>query len=187
MNLLFAIGVLFFITCIPALELRASIPVGFFALDATCAKVAQVLGFAWEPCALNPWVVAGICIVANIVLGVAIFEVLLPCLQLMRRLDWFEKRIWPMFEKRREKLRPAVEKYGEWGLAIFIGVPLPGTGAVTGAVGAFLLGFDRKRFYLANAAGVLIAGICVTALCFLILNGAVAEDSLLRRLFIKEM
>ena len=58
---------------------------------------------------------------------------------------------------------------------------------MTGAIGAFLLGFDRKRFYLANVAGVLLAGACVTALCFLILNGAVAEDSLLRRLFLKQL
>ena len=66
-------------------------------------------------------------------------------------------------------------------------MPLPGTGAVTGAVGAFLLGFDRRRFYLANAVGVLLAGICVTVLCLLIQNGAVAEGSWLRRLLIKEM
>ena len=72
-------------------------------------------------------------------------------------------------------------------MALFIGVPLPGTGAVTGAVGAFLLGFSRRRFYLANCLGVLMAGICVAVVCYLILNGMVAEDSLVRRLFIKQL
>ena len=187
MSWLIAVLVLCAITCIPALELRASIPVGFFALGPMCERLAGALGMEWTGVEMSPWLVAGVCVAANVVLGVAVFEVLLPCLRLMRRWGWFERRVWPIFEKRQEKLRPAVEKYGEWGLAVFIGVPLPGTGAVPGAIGAFLLGFDRKRFYLANVAGVLLAGICVTALCFLILNGAVAEDSLLRRLFLKQL
>lgn len=187
MNWLIAVLVLCAITCIPALELRASIPVGFFALGATCERLAGALGVEWTGVEMSPWLVAGVCVAANVVLGVVVFEVLLPCLRLMRRWGWFERRVWPIFERRQEKLRPAVEKYGEWGLAVFIGVPLPGTGAVTGAIGAFLLGFDRKRFYLANVAGVVLAGVCVTALCFLILNGAVAEDSLLRRLFLKQL
>lgn len=175
MNLFLALLFLAALTCVPALELRASIPAGFFALG-------RMFGVT-----LDWWWVALLCIGANIVLGVAVFEVLLPCLNLMRRWAWFERKVWPFFERRREKLRPAVEKYGEWGLAVFIGVPLPGTGAVTGAVGAFLLGFDRRRFYLANAMGVLLAGLCVTSFCLLIQNGAVAEDSWLRRLFIKDL
>ena len=51
------------------------------------------------------------------------------------------------------------------------------------SVGAFLLGFDRRRFYLANAAGVLLAGVCVTIICLLIQNGMVGEDSWIRSLF----
>lgn len=175
MNLTLALLFLVALTCVPALELRASIPAGFFALE-------KMFGVA-----VGWWWVAVLCVAANILLGVAVFEILLPCLGLMRRWAWFDKKVWPLFERRREKLRPAVEKYGEWGLALFIGVPLPGTGAVTGAVGAFLLGFNRRRFYLANAVGVLIAGVCVTALCLLIQNGAVAEGSWLRRLLIKEL
>lgn len=187
MKMLVAILVLCAITCIPALELRASIPVGVFALNASCERVAALFGLSWEPMALDFWVVVGVCIVANVVLGIAVFEVLLPCLRMMRRWAWFDRRIWPFFERRQEKLRPVVEKHGEWGLALFIGVPLPGTGAVTGAVGAFLLGFSRRRFYLANCLGVLMAGICVAVVCYLILNGMVAEDSLVRRLFIKQL
>lgn len=189
MNLLIAALVLAAITCIPALELRASIPVGFFALNATCAKAAALFGLPWSDLPAIDLrmglLIALLCVGANIVLGILCFELLLPLLRLARRWGWFERRVWPIFERRQEKLRPQVEKYGEWGLALFIGIPLPGTGAVTGAIGAFLLGFERRRFYLANLLGVLLAGVCVTALCFLILNGAVAEDSFLRRLFIK--
>ncbi len=48
-----------------------------------------------------------------------------------------------------------------------------------------LLGFDRRRFWLANALGVLIACLAVVALCVLIDRNIVAEESLLRRLFLK--
>lgn len=160
------------LTAIPALELRFSIPLGIF-------DTHHYGDIPW-------WLTAITCIAANVLLGIAIYEVLLPCLAIARKWTWFDQKIWPHFVKRQEKLRPTIEKYGEWGLAIFIGVPLPGTGAVTGAIGAFLLAFDRKRFYLANFFGVLIAGVTVTILCLLIQHGAVAEDSLLRRLFINE-
>ena len=77
---------------------------------------------------------------------------------------WFDRVVWPWFERTQHKLHPYVEKYGEWGLAVFIGVPLPGTGAYTGAFGAFLLGLDKRKFLVANALGVLIACAAVVAL-----------------------
>ncbi len=175
MQLFLAILTLVFFSFLPLLELRASIPIGFFALH------------AWFGVSLAWWWVVAICVAANILQGIVVYEILLPILALLRRhWTWFATKVWPHVEKRQEKLRPVVEKYGEWGLAIFIGVPLPGTGALTGAVGAFLLGFDRRRFYLANAAGVLIAAVAVTVLCLLIQEGAVAEDSWLRSLFLNE-
>ncbi len=172
MDLFLTIVILAAYTVIPALELRFSIPMGIFA--------SSIL-----PMQLDWWWIVAICLLANIVLGIGVYEILVPILQFMRRWAWFEQRLWPIVERCREKLRPTVEKHGEWGLALFIGVPLPGTGAVTGAAGAALLNFDRKRFYIANIAGVLIAGICVTAVCLLILHGAIGEDSWISKLFIK--
>lgn len=172
MDLLLAIFILAAVTAIPALELRASIPLGFFAF-------ADTLHWGW---------VVLVCILANVVLGIGVYEILLPTLEFIRRhWAWFDRRLWPLVEHRRDKLRSVTERYGEWGLAIFIGIPLPGTGAVTGAVGAFLLDFRRKNFYLANFLGVLIAGACVTALCLLIREGVVSEDSWLSHLFMKEI
>ncbi|NLL83853.1 MAG: small multi-drug export protein, partial [Lentisphaerae bacterium] len=94
-------------------------------------------------------------------------------------------RIWPIFERTRYKLHPYVERHGEWGLALFIGVPLPGTGAYSGALGAFLLGVSRRRFMVANFLGVVVACIAVTVVCVLIERGVVADDSLAGRILIK--
>ena len=51
-----------------------------------------------------------------------------------------------------------------WALALFVGVPLPGTGAWSGAVVAFVLGMPLTSGLAANALGVLIAGALVTTL-----------------------
>ena len=72
---------------------------------------------------------------------------------------------------RPEELKPSIETYGTWGLAIFIGIPLPLTGAYTGAAGAFALGMGKRQFMIANVVGVLLAGIVVTIISLLIQAG----------------
>jgi len=159
------------VTLIPALELRASIPVGIF-------KMADQV--SWP-------VVVLVCVLANIVLGWVVFLVMGPVFNFLRKWGWFDRRIWPILAKTQHKIHPYVEKYGEIGVAIFIGIPLPGSGVYTGAFGSYLLGLDRRKFAIANVIGVLIAAAAVTGLCLLILHGAVGDDSLLARLFMKKL
>ncbi len=56
------------------------------------------------------------------------------------------------------------EKYSALGLALFIAIPLPGSGVYMGTLGAFVLGLERKKFLIASAVGVTLAGIIVTLL-----------------------
>ena len=159
------------VTLIPALELRASIPFGIFGLAKTVSWPVVVL----------------ICVVANIVLGWIVFLVMGPVFTFLRKWEWFENRIWPILEKTQHKIHPYVEKYGEIGVAVFIGIPLPGSGVYTGAFGSYLLGLDRRKFAIANVIGVLIAAAAVTGLCMLILHGAVGDESWIAKLFLKKM
>jgi len=55
-----------------------------------------------------------------------------------------------------------IERYGPWGLALFVAVPLPVTGAWTGAAAAYVFGIPFRRSLPAIVAGVLLAGIVVT-------------------------
>jgi uncharacterized membrane protein len=158
------------ITLIPALELRASIPYGIFGMQDE---------ITWP-------VVVFVCILANIVLGWLIFLVLGPVFTGLRKWAWFNRRIWPILERTQHRIHPYVEKYGELGVAIFIGIPLPGSGVYTGAFGAYLLGLDRKKFIVANVIGVLIAAAAVTTLSLLILHGVLGEESWLAKLFLSK-
>lgn len=173
MSFMMAVAWLVFLTFVPGLEARASLPFAFFNGD-----VRSAVGL---PIAI------GICFVINILIGILTFWLMGPIVQLFRKWPFFERYIWPRFEKTQHKLHPYVEKYGEWGLAFFIGIPLPGTGAYTGAFGAYLIGFDKRRFLIANLLGVMLAFITISSVCVLIDKGAVAEDSLIRKVFIKSM
>ena len=102
-----------------------------------------------------------------------------------RKWAWFDKKVWPILERTQHRIHPYVEKYGEFGVAVFIGIPLPGSGVYTGAFGSYLLGLDKRKFIIANVIGVLIAATAVTALCLLISYGIVAEKSWMAKLFLK--
>lgn len=77
-------------------------------------------------------------------------------------------------EKKADKNKDKIEKYGLWGLLILVAIPLPGTGAWTGALVAALMRLDIKKSLPVIAGGVIIAGIIVA----LIMYGAV--DALIK-------
>jgi uncharacterized membrane protein len=65
-------------------------------------------------------------------------------------------------ERAREKVHPKVEKYGYWGLMVFVAIPFPLTGAWTGVLGGWMLGMEPKKVIGATVLGVLIAGLVVS-------------------------
>ena len=69
-------------------------------------------------------------------------------------------------EKKAEKNRAAVEKYAFWGLAILVAIPLPGTGAWTGALVAAMMEMRLKRAFPAIVIGVVIAGVIVSVVTY---------------------
>jgi uncharacterized membrane protein len=75
-------------------------------------------------------------------------------------------------EKTRSKVKPKVERYGYLGLMFFVAIPLPITGAWTGALGAWVLGMDKKKASIAIICGVIVAGIIVSLLVALLGAGA---------------
>jgi uncharacterized membrane protein len=67
----------------------------------------------------------------------------------------------------RAKLGPKVQIYGMWGVLLFVGVPLPITGAWTGTLGAWVFGLHRRRSMLAASGGVILSATIVTLILFL--------------------
>jgi len=65
-----------------------------------------------------------------------------------------------------EKNKPKIDKYGFWGLALFVGIPLPGTGAWTGALVASVFDMDRKKASVSIVIGVLLAALIMSIVSY---------------------
>ena len=63
-----------------------------------------------------------------------------------------------------------IQKYDFWGLVIFVGIPLPGTGAWTGSLVAGLLHMPRKKSFLAIIVGVLLASAIMSIVSYGVLG-----------------
>jgi uncharacterized membrane protein len=138
------------LTFLPTLELRASIPYGYLMLS--------------QDGQLHWLAVALLCILANFLLAPVVWVFVHHVLEFFLRVP-FIKKIYDWAVKRAQrKVEPYVRRYGTLGLAIFIGVPLPGSGVYTGCLGAYLLGYRFRDYMLASLLGVIIAGTVVTAL-----------------------
>ena len=70
--------------------------------------------------------------------------------------------IW--LEEKTLKKKDKIDKYGIWGLLLFVAIPLPGTGGWTGALLASLLHLDKKKSFGIISLGVFIAGLIITVL-----------------------
>ena len=77
-------------------------------------------------------------------------------------------KIFFWLEEKTLKKRDKIDKYGIWGLLLFVAIPLPGTGGWTGALLASLLQLDKKKSFGVISIGVFIAGLIISVLSLLI-------------------
>ncbi len=148
---------LILLTFLPFLELRYSIPAGILS-----GRVELPFGMYLQGYGLNWLLVFVVCVITNIIVGILIYYALNISVKFFLRFNWYAKLYNKIIEKPQKKIHAFVEKYGELGVALFIGVPLPGSGVYSGALGAYAIGLSFKKFIIANIIGVLIAGTAVT-------------------------
>lgn len=142
--------IIFIISLMPILELRGGL------LAASLLDVEYVRA-------------AIICITGNVL------PIPIVLLFLKKVLDLFEKwdvtkKVVSWLEKKVEKNKDKIDKYGYWGLILFVGIPLPGTGAWTGALLAVMLGLNRKKSFICILVGVLLAAIIMSIVSYGILG-----------------
>lgn len=82
--------------------------------------------------------------------------------KLLSKIPFFERLLNWLFERVRRRGR-VIERYERVGLALFVAIPLPITGAWTGSIVAVLLGLKFKYAFLSICVGVLISGVIVTS------------------------
>lgn len=137
-------AIILLLGALPVTELRASIPVGILVLK---QSVKDTFFFS---------------VLGNILPIAPIYFLLNPISKRLSNTKCMRNFFEWLF-KRAKAHADIVEKYEAVGLMLFVAVPLPGTGAWTGAIIASIL---RMRFlpaFLAVSSGVVIAAVIVTA------------------------
>ena len=132
----------FLISMVPVVELRGAIPIG----------VAHGLNF---------WVAIVVSIVGNLVPVPFLIIFIRKIFAWLRTKSAWLNNLVTRLENRALKKTDTVRKFKFWGLFIFVAIPLPGTGAWTGALVAAMLEMRVKDAFPAIALGVLTAGIIV--------------------------
>jgi uncharacterized membrane protein len=104
-----------------------------------------------------------LCVAANAAVSPLIYLFLSSVHRLLVRWKPYEGFFTRFVERARRRVHDKIERFGLAGLMIFVAIPLPITGAVTGTFGAWILGLERRKVFLAVATGVAIAGVIVAA------------------------
>ena len=107
------------------------------------------------------------CVALNALVGPLLYLFLFSVHKLLSLWDWYKRTFDRLIQRARNKVHTKVEKFGYWGVMLFVAIPLPVTGAYTGTLGAWVLGLDAKRTFLAVLAGVMISGVVVSLISFL--------------------
>ena len=129
--------VIFIISMVPILELRGGL------LAASLLKIPAATAIP-------------ICIIGNIIPIPFILLFIRQIIKLMKKTKLFHALIEKL-EIRPMGKSDQIKKYEFWGLMLFVGIPLPGTGAWTGALIASLLEVDIKKSSLAILGGIIMA------------------------------
>lgn len=128
-------AILILLSALPLVELRGGVPVGLW------------MGLAVPQVML-------LCILGNMIP--------IPLLLAALRSESVKKFLTPLLDRAAQKTEP-IGAHDRWvGIAAFVGVPLPGTGAWTGAMVAYLLGMGLGEAITSVLAGVIVAA-CIMA------------------------
>ena len=143
--------IIFLISMVPILELRG----GLLAAGPALLDVPM-------------WQAIPICFIGNLV------PIPFILLLITKIFDWMKgtKKLKPLVEKLEHKAMNQsanIEKYEFWGLVAFVGIPLPGTGAWTGALIAALLGIRFRKAFPAIVLGLVVATVIMTILSYTVL------------------
>jgi len=142
--------IVFIISMIPILELRGGL------LAASFFQIEMIKGII-------------ICVIGNIIPVPFILLLITPIFRWLKGTKIF----LPLVEKLENKAmskKDTIEKYEFWGLVIFVGIPLPGTGAWTGALIASMLEIKFRKAFPAIILGIMMATVIMTVISYVILG-----------------
>jgi uncharacterized membrane protein len=115
----------------------------------------------------NIYLVFVLCVIANIL----VFPMMMFFLDYVNThfLKWrFYKKSAIWVAKRAKKgTGSKIEKYGFWGLLLFVMIPVPGTGVYAGSIATYLFNIPKKKAFMANSIGITLSSIIIWTATYL--------------------
>ena len=142
------------VSALPIVELRGALPIAIKLFH---------MSWYWALC---------LAIIGNLLPVPFLLLFLESLAKVVSRVDSGKKLVDWVFRRTRQRGR-TIERYEKIGLALFVAIPLPMTGAWTGSIAAFLFGLKFNFALLSIFCGIIIAGAIVTSLSLLGWLGAV--------------
>ncbi len=139
--------IVFLVSMMPILELRGGM------------ILASLYGFPL-------WKALAICIPGNLLPIPFILWLITPVFNWMKRWKLFRPMVEKLESKATGKKSEQIRKASFWGLLLFVGIPLPGTGGWTGSLIASLLNLEKKRSLFAVILGVFLAAFIMTVIAY---------------------
>ncbi len=166
------------ISTLPIVELRGAIPVGHILYPDT--EKSTRLGRDDFERSARIFIYA---VVGNMLPVPLILLLLGPISRICMKVPW-GKRFFDWLFARTRRRTADIEKYETLGLTVFVAIPLPATGAWTGAMAGWLLGMSFGHCLLSIFLGVSIAGVIMTVLALMGWIGAVIAGVVLLAFFL---
>lgn len=145
--------IVFVISMVPILELRG----GLLAASVLNIDIVRAIWF---------------CVIGNIIPVPFILLLITPIFNWLKQTRTFRPLVEKL-ENRAMGKSEQIEKYQFWGLVLFVGIPLPGTGAWTGSLIASLLGVKFKKAFPAVLLGIVIATVIMSVLSYGLLGALI--------------
>ena len=142
-------AIVFLISMIPILELRGALLVAGPILGVPVSTAIPL------------------CIIGNIIPVPFILLFITPIFDRLKRTRWLKPKIERLEQKSMGK-SDTIKKYEFIGLLLFVGIPLPGTGAWTGSLIASLLDIKFKKAFPAVLAGICLATVIMCIVSYFI-------------------
>ena len=121
---------------------------------------------------LNSYLVFVVCFIANILVFPLMVFFLEGVNRSLLQFTWYKKIALKVARRAKSGSGEKIRKYGFWGLAVFVMLPIPGTGVYAGSIAAYLFGIQWKKAFYANAIGIFFSCLIVWAVTLLSIKGA---------------
>jgi len=128
----------------PVIEVRGAVPLGIIALK------------------MSPYTVVILSVIGSLIPVLPILWFLNTMTDRFRKIKWID-RFFEWLFTRTKKRSAIIEDLELVGLALFVGIPFPGTGVWTGCVAAYLLGLKPLPTFIAAFIGTIIASLLMMA------------------------